>query len=276
MIGADAATDLAVIRVEGKTGLASAKIGNSDAVQVGDWAIAIGSPFGFQATVTAGIISAKERDIPGESIAVPAFPADRCGHQSRQQRRTAAEHPRRSDRHQHRDRLPHRAASRASALPCPSTPRPGVYNDIIKTGKVTRGSIGITFTPTDTEQAPALLKAYGANEGVFVQQVAPGGPADKAGMKDGDIIVAINGKPVREGNELVGTVTSTPVGNSLNITVIREKKRSDYKVVVGDLAQLFPDKFGGGSEAAPDNAARRRGQLRHVCADAYRAPAAAP
>ncbi len=63
VVGVDAATDLAVIRVEGKQDLTVAKIGNSDAVQVGDWAIAIGSPFGYQATVTAGIISAKERDV---------------------------------------------------------------------------------------------------------------------------------------------------------------------------------------------------------------------
>ena len=63
VVGVDAATDLAVIRVEGKKDLTVAKIGNSDAVQVGDWAIAIGSPFGYQATVTAGIISAKERDV---------------------------------------------------------------------------------------------------------------------------------------------------------------------------------------------------------------------
>src|ERR1043166_5283174 len=67
VVGVDKPTDLAVIRVLGKKNLVPAKIGNSDAVQVGDWAVAIGSPFGFQATVTAGIISAKERDIPGES-----------------------------------------------------------------------------------------------------------------------------------------------------------------------------------------------------------------
>jgi len=65
VVGVDEQTDLAVIRVEGKTNLTPAKIGNSDAVQVGDWAVAIGSPFGFQATVTAGIISARERDVPG-------------------------------------------------------------------------------------------------------------------------------------------------------------------------------------------------------------------
>ncbi len=84
VVGVDPQTDLAVIHVEGKHDLTPAKIGNSDAVQVGDWAMAIGSPFGFQATVTAGIISAKERDIPGDTHAVPALSADRRGHQSGQ------------------------------------------------------------------------------------------------------------------------------------------------------------------------------------------------
>ena len=87
LVGADTPTDLAVIKVEGKHDFTPLKIGNSDAVQVGDWALAIGSPLGFEATVTAGIISAKERTMPAErrdQPPVPALPADRRGHQSRQ------------------------------------------------------------------------------------------------------------------------------------------------------------------------------------------------
>jgi serine protease Do len=120
-----------------------------------------------------------------------------------------------------------------------------VYNSIIKNGRMTRGSIGISFTPSDSDTARALLKSYGATEGVFVQSVAPGGPAEKAGLKEGDIIVAINGKPVKDGGALVGTVTATPVGSPLDVTVLRGGKRENHKVVVGDLAQIFPDRFGG-------------------------------
>ncbi len=123
-----------------------------------------------------------------------------------------------------------------------------VYNDIIKNGKVTRGSIGIRFTPSDTDQARANLKVAGVKEGVFVVQVTPGGPSEKAGMKEGDVITAINGKPVVDGNQLIGTVTSTPLGSSLNITVEREGKHHDLKVVVADLAQIFPEQYGNGSE----------------------------
>ena len=63
------------------------------------------------------------------------------------------------------------------------------------------------------------MKASGTNEGVFVLEVAPGGPSEKAGLKEGDIIVAINGKTIHAGDELIGTVTTTPVGDTLNITV---------------------------------------------------------
>jgi serine protease Do len=246
VVGVDAATDLAVIRVEGKRDLTVAKIGNSDAVQVGDWAIAIGSPFGYQATVTAGIISAKERDVDpsmqfqhflqtdaainpgnsggpllnirGEVIGINTAIATRNG------------------------------GYQGIGFALPVNTAAQVYNDIIKNGKVTRGSIGIRFMQSDTDQARANLKVAGVKEGVFVLQVTPGGPSEKAGMKEGDVITGINGKPVADGNQLVGTVTSTPLGSSLNITVERDGKRHDLKVVVADLAQIFPEQYGNGRE----------------------------
>jgi len=251
VIGVDQPTDLAVIRVEGKHDMVPAKIGNSDAVQVGDWSMAIGSPFGFQETVTAGIISAKERDVDptmqfqhflqtdaainpgnsggpllnmrGEVIGINTAIASQSG------------------------------GYQGIGFALPVNTAAMVYNSIIKSGKVTRGSIGISFTPSDTPNARALLKAAGVNEGVFVQSVAPGGPSDKAGLKDGDIINSINGKSVRDGSELVNTVTATPVGTPVNVTVVRDGKRENFKVVVGDLAQIFPDRFGGPTDNTKNN-----------------------
>jgi serine protease Do len=123
-----------------------------------------------------------------------------------------------------------------------------VYNDIIKNGKVVRGSIGVSFTPSDSAKAEALLKANGAKEGVFIEQVPSGGPSDKAGIKPEDIITAVNGKPIHNGGELIDRVTSTPIGNTLNVTVLRDHQKMDFKVVVADLAQVFPDRFGSGKE----------------------------
>ena len=242
VIGVDAPTDLAVIRVEGKKNLAAAKIGNSDAVQVGDWCVAIGSPFGFQATVTAGIISAKGRDVDptqqfqhfiqtdaainpgnsggpllnirGEVIGINTAIASRSG------------------------------GYQGIGFAMPINTAASVYNDIIKNGKVVRGSIGIKFA-SDPEVARNLLKAIGGvSEGVFVQNVAPGGPSDKAGIKEKDIITAINGKPVHEGSDLVNTVVATPIGDTVNLTVLRQGKKESMKVVIGNLAQIFPETFG--------------------------------
>ena len=242
VIGVDAPTDLAVIRVEGKRDLTPAKIGNSDAVQVGDWAVAIGSPFGFDETMTAGIISAKGRDVDptmqfqhflqtdaainpgnsggpllnirGEVIGINTAIASRSGSN----------------------------AGVGFALPINTAAE--VYNAIIKNGHVTRGGIGVSFVPSDTDKARALLKANGQAQGVFVNSVVPGGPSDKAGIKEGDIIVAINGKPIRDGNQMLDIVANSPVGTALDVGAIRNGNRQSFKVVVGDLAQIFPEQFG--------------------------------
>jgi serine protease Do len=126
-----------------------------------------------------------------------------------------------------------------------------VYNEIIKNGKVTRGSIGVNFAVSDLPETVAAIKASGANEGVFVEGVTPGGPSEKAGLREGDVIVAINGKPVHGGDTLVDTVTATPVGDTVNLTVLRDGKRENYKVVVGNWAQIHPGSFGGAEQSEP-------------------------
>ena len=246
VVGVDAPTDLAVIRVEGKKNLTVAKIGNSDAVEVGDWAVAIGSPFGLQATVTAGIISAKERDVDGESQFQHFLQTD------------AAINPGNSGGPLLNIRgevigintaIATNSLSRGYqgvGFAMPMNMAAMVYNQIIKNGKVTRGGIGVSIAISDTDRARALLKEAGVGEGAFVEKVTPGGGGDKAGIKAEDVIVAVNGKPVRNGNDLIDMVSSTPVGTSVTIGLMRDHKRQDLHVVVGDLAQLFPEQFGGG------------------------------
>ena len=246
VIGVDGPTDLAVIRVEGKHDIVPAKIGNSDAVQVGDWAVAIGSPFGYEATVTAGIISAKGREVDPQAQFQHFLQTD------------AAINPGNSGGPLLNIRgevigintaiASHSGGFQGVGFALPMNEAARVYNEIIKGGKVTRGSIGISFTRSETPQALANLKVAGVKEGVFVEIVAPGGPSAKAGMKEGDVITAINGKPIHDGNQLVNIVSTTPVGSALDLTVDREGKKHDLKVVVGDLAQIFPERFGNGRD----------------------------
>ncbi|HTM51272.1 MAG TPA: Do family serine endopeptidase [Bryobacteraceae bacterium] len=242
LIGTDADTDLAVIKIDAHRPLSAAKIGNSDSVQVGDWAVAIGSPFGLQATVTAGIISAKERDLGGGQE-----------HQFQRFLQTdAAINPGNSGG-------PLLAINgdvigintmivtgsggyQGVGFALPINTAAKVYNQIIKTGKVTRGAIGVSFAPGEIK--PELLSVYGAKEGVFVQDVTPGMPAEKAGIRPEDVIVAVDGKPVKDGNELVSRVSDTPVGSDVKITVLRDKKRRDFIVKIGDRKEVLSRNLG--------------------------------
>jgi serine protease Do len=106
------------------------------------------------------------------------------------------------------------------------------YNQIIKSGGVTRGSIGISWNSRQVK--PETLKALGATHGVIVETVTCGGPADKAGIKTEDIILALNGKDVKNGDDLVARIADSPIGEKVTITVDRNGKRLDLAAVVAD------------------------------------------
>jgi serine protease Do len=249
VIGTDPDTDLAVIHVDRKN-LVAAKIGNSDALQVGDWSVAIGSPFGFQATVTAGIVSAISRDIPGENKSFQHFiqtdaainPGNSGGPLANIKGEVIG--------------INTMIASRSGgyqgigfAMPINSGVK--VYNQIIKSGHVTRGSIGIRFREYPNQES--LLKVYGAEHGgVFVDSVEPNGPADKAGLKPQDVVTSINGKPVEKGQDLIDVVADSSVGSTLKIGVIRDKKPTTLSVVVGDRTKIFAQEYGGPAPNEPD------------------------
>ena len=257
VIGTDRETDLAVIKID-KTNLTPAKIGNSDAIQVGDWAVAIGSPFGFQETVTAGIISAKSRDIPGDSTSFQHF-----------LQTDAAINPGNSggpllNINGEVIGINTQIASRSGgyqgigfAMPINTAVK--VYNQIIKTGKVTRGSIGIRFT----ENSADLLKAYNATQGVFVQKVEPNGPAEKAGLQQEDVITSIGGQRIVKSSDLIDIVADTPVGNTLSVEYMRDGKPHTTTVTVGDRVKVFPKESGvedslNGENNQPEEATQAR------------------
>ena len=243
VIGTDSDTDLAVIHVD-KKNLVAAKIGNSDALQVGDWAMAIGSPFGFQATVTAGIISALTRDIPD---------SDNPGHVFQHFIQTdAAINPGNSggpllNMNGEVIGINTMIASRSGgyqgigfAMPINTAAK--VYNEIIREGHVTRGSMGIQFEADDSKDR---LSVYGADHGVFITKIEPNGPAEKAGLKVEDVVTSINGKPIKVGQDLIDIVADSPVGSTIKVGIVRDKKPQMVDVVVADRTRTFASLYGG-------------------------------
>jgi len=237
VIGYDAETDVAVLKIDTKHPLVPVQIGNSDSVEVGDWAIAIGSPFGLQATVTAGIVSATGRDLTGAGSFQHFLQTD------------AAINPGNSGGPLLNIRgevigVNTMIATRSGSyegigFALPSNMAVKVYNDIIREGRVVRGSIGIKWTRNGSQAD--TLQAFGLDHGVLVESVASDGPAGRAGVKADDVIVAMNDRPVKDGEELVNKVADLPIGSTALFTVDRSGKRLDFKVTVEERAVVWKD-----------------------------------
>ncbi|MGB6200724.1 MAG: Do family serine endopeptidase [Candidatus Acidiferrales bacterium] len=249
VVGIDKETDLAIIKIDAGKDLPTAQLGNSDGVQVGDWVLAIGSPFGLQATVTAGIISAKDR-------------ANIGGQFQRFIQTDAAINPGNSG-----GPLVNLAGQvvgintaiitggrgyEGVGFAMPSSTAIGVYNQIIANGHVTRGSIGVEFTDGQSSN-PVVLRDLGAPYGVVLQSVTPGSPADKAGLRAGDVITAVNGHPVHTGNDLVNPIASTAVGEKVTIGYVRDRTQHDASVAVADRSKIVPDDDSGDTDSNNDN-----------------------
>jgi serine protease Do len=243
VVGVDEDTDLAVVKIETNKELPTAKLGNSEGVQVGDWVLAIGSPFGLQATVTAGIISAKDRGGIGGA-----------GHQFQRFLQTdAAINPGNSG-----GPLVDLAGQvigintaiitgsrgyEGVGFALPSSTAINVYNQIIAQGRVTRGSIGVSFSE-DLGTNSITLRELGAPNGVVIMGVEPGSPAEKAGLKGGDVITSVNGKTIKTGNDLVNPIAQAPIGSKVKLNFIRDRSSKETTAVVEDRTHVFPTQAG--------------------------------
>lgn len=253
VIGVDTETDIAVIKIESKQPLATVQLGNSDGAQVGDWVLAIGSPFGLSQTVSAGIVSARdrainERDAQGLSKQFQRFiqtdaainPGNSGGPLVDMSGKVIG---------MNTAIYTQSAGSEGVGFAMPSNIVAKVYNDLISPEhKVTRGSIGIQF---QASQSSAVSRVYGFTKGgVIVGTVTPHGGAEKAGLKPGDILVSIDKRQIKDGDDLVGDISARRVGSNVSIGYLRDGKPHDATVTIGDRAKTYADIAGKDSDAA--------------------------
>jgi serine protease Do len=251
LIGEDQETDLAVIKIDLERAAPVAKLGNSDSMEVGDWVLAIGSPFGQVGTVTAGIVSAKGRDIVPQRQFQSFIQTD------------AAINPGNSGGPLvnmngevigiNTAILSETNAYAGVGFSLPSNTVVQVYNQLIgPEHRVARGSIGIMFNSVEN---PAITRVYGNGSGVTISDVVPGSPADQAGLKVGDTITTIDGKKVAKGSELVADIASRKPGAKIQLGFVRNGKQQDASVTIADRAKLFAarlsDDESGNDESTP-------------------------
>jgi serine protease Do len=230
VIGRDPRTDVALIRVEADS-LPSLPLGDSESVRPGDWVVAIGNPFGLSHTVTAGIVSARHREINADPDArrfddfIQTDAAINPGNSGGPLINLAGEvigintaiNP--------------RANTIGFAVPV------NIAKDILpqlrQAGKVSRGWLGVYIQPIEPEMAEIL--GLEDTKGALVSKVEPGSPADEAGIKSGDVVVEFDGQPIEKMEELPRYVAGAGVGKELRLVALRKGQRKSFDVKLGEL-----------------------------------------
>ena len=241
IVGRDPKTDLALIKIDADKPLVPLALGDSDSLEVGDWVVAIGNPFGLGNTVTAGIVSAKYRQIGG-------------GPYDNFIQTDASINPGNSGGPLLN--LDGEAIGVNSAIFSQSGGNIGIGFAIpinmakqllpqLREGKVRRSWLGVMIQDITPELNAKL--GLGADEGALVSDVVSGGPAEKAGIKRGDVILQFDGKPIRSSRDLPFVVASTPIGKTVTVEVMRESQRMNLQVKTEELKEE--------AEAAPSQEA---------------------
>lgn len=257
LVGVDEESDLAVIKIETNKPLPTAKLGNSDGVEVGDWALAIGSPFALENTVTAGIISAKGRSniVPNRQFQsfIQTDAAINPGNSGGPLVNMAGEVIGINTAI-----ITGGQGYEGVGFALPSNLVANVYNQLIgPEHKVQRGSIGVTFQAIPN---PAVARVYGGGAGVTLSDVVKGSPADQAGLKVGDTITTIDGKKIASGDELVSDISGRKPGTKIKVGYIRAGKSGDTSVTVGSRSKLFGSQLGLEDES-PDTSEPEESKL---------------
>jgi serine protease Do len=230
VIGRDPKTDLALIKITTLfKNLPVLPLGDSDKIRVGDWVLAIGNPFGLEHTVTQGIISATGRVIgsgPYDNFLqtdAPINPGNSGGPLINLKGEVIGINSAII------------ASGQGIGFAIPSNMAKNVISQLKEKGKVVRGWIGVSIQ----SMSPEMAQSFGLKEpkGALVGDVVSGGPAEKAGVKRGDVIVSFDGKEIKNMSDLPRLVAETPVGKTVGIKVIRNSKEVDLKITVAELTE---------------------------------------
>ena len=253
VIGADKRTDVAVIKIEA-SGLPAVKIGDPEKLRVGEWVLAIGSPFGFESTVTAGIVSAKGRSLPQENY-VPFIQTD------------VAINPGNSGGPLFNLKgevvgINSQIYSRTGgfmglSFAIPIDVAMNISNQLRTTGRVSRGRIGVVIQEVTKE----LAESFGLPKpsGALVNSVEKGGPADKAGIEASDVILKFDGKEVSSSSDLPRIVAQSRPGSKATAQVWRKGTARDVSVTVGEMPEEKTAQRPGRKDTKPGNVVARLG-----------------
>ncbi|KVQ91073.1 peptidase [Burkholderia ubonensis] len=227
VIGSDPLTDVAVVRIDARN-LPTVVTGDPARTEVGDWVMAIGSPYGFANTVTQGIVSAKSRSLPGERYVpfiqtdVPINPGNSGGPLFSLDGRVIAINSMIYSK---------TGGYQGLSFAIPIDLALDVKDQLLRTGKVTRGRLGVALQ----EVSDALARSFGLpnSDGALVTMVEPGGPGAQAGLQAGDVVLAIDGKPVADSADLLGTVAGMRPGHRADLLVWRAGHARHLQATVG-------------------------------------------
>ncbi len=243
IVGADKRTDVAVVKVEA-TGLPFVKIGDVNRLKVGEWVMAIGSPFGLDNTVTAGIVSAKQRDTGDFLNFIQTDVAINPGNSGGPLLNLRGEVV----------GINSQIYSRSGgfmgisfAIPIDDAVR--VADQLRTTGRVVRGRIGVQIAPVNKEVAESI--GLGKPSGALVQSVEKDGPADKAGVEAGDIITKVDGKVVEKSGDLPRMIGATKPGSKAVLQVFRRGSTKDLSVTVAEFEADKPARRASAEQSAP-------------------------
>jgi serine protease Do len=251
VIGADRRTDVALVKIDA-TGLAAVKVGDPNKVRVGEWVVAIGSPFGLENTVTAGIVSAKAREtgefLPFIQTDVAVNPGNSGGPLLNMRGEVIGINS---------QIFTTSGGYNGISFAIPIDEAMNVQQQLRSSGRVIRGRIGVGIEGVSREVADAI--GLGKPQGALVNQVEKDSPAQKAGVEPGDVIVRFDGKAIERSSDLPRIVGSTKPGTTANMTVYRRGGQRDLKVTVVELQPDTPRTARGADTPKPSGPANALG-----------------